>query len=167
MTYVRPILLEPDPRLHKRSKRVGRDQINNPIFQQTIDDMIATCRKADGVGLAGVQIGFMWRVFVMADPTNEFCFINPRLTVDADERLWIEEGCLSKPGFVCQQYRYTKLLIEGWDRRGKPTRGVLDGLAAQCAQHECDHLEGILVGDRDSRGPERRTVNGGRIHLPA
>src|SRR5579872_2284233 len=129
--------------------------------------MVATVRERNGIGLSGCQIGFMWRVFVMADGEGSWCFVNPTVLVGGEKK-WMEEACLSKPGFICEMLRHEQVVIRGWDRRGKHCEAHLTGLAAQCAQHERDHLEGLLIGQlaNNSRNHERRTESGARIYLP-
>jgi peptide deformylase len=59
-----------------------------------------------------------------------------------------EEGCLSIPGLYGDVLRAGSVLIQGWDMKGRKVAYEMDGLAARVAQHEVDHLDGVLFTDR-------------------
>jgi peptide deformylase len=121
-----------------------------------VADMVATMYAADGVGLAACQIGEDVAVFVFDCPdasgertVGVVC--NPELTLPEgkDRRLDDgDEGCLSFPGaFVaCPRPDWAEVTGTGLD--GQPVRFSGDGLLARCLQHETDHTNGTVFGDR-------------------
>ncbi|MBV9719991.1 MAG: peptide deformylase [Candidatus Eremiobacteraeota bacterium] len=150
MPYVREILSEGQPTLRKVAKRVDPREIDDPLFQQLIDDMFATMYAAPGVGLAAPQINVAKRVFVMDVHDGEHepaAVINPKLHLLGEE-IELKEGCLSVPGIVGDIVRHERAAVTGLDRYGQRIRIEGDGLLAQCMQHEVDHLDGTLYIDR-------------------
>lgn len=117
-----------------------------------IDEMFDIMYESRGVGLAANQINVPLRIFVM-DPTGERdsgqkqAFINPvisRRRGDGTD----EEGCLSIPGIRANVRRSTALHLSAYSQRGEAVEQDLDGFAARIAQHEVDHLDGVLFIDR-------------------
>jgi peptide deformylase len=118
-----------------------------------VDDMFATMYAADGVGLAGPQVGESIRVIVV-DPHEEertpFALINPKVIERGAETARREEGCLSIPGVADIVERPATVVVEALDRDGESLRIEADGLLACILQHEIDHLDGVLFIDRVS-----------------
>lgn len=71
-------------------------------------------------------------------------WINPEITWSSDETNWMWEGCLSVPGMRGWVQRPAAVVLRGWDETGQVCEKRLEGLAARVAQHELDHLDGIL-----------------------
>jgi peptide deformylase len=150
MPYVREILAEGHPVLRKAARRVDPREIDEPLFQQLIDDMFATMYAAPGVGLAAPQVNVSKRLFVIDvhdDEHEPAVVINPKLEVFGEE-LELKEGCLSVPGMVGEIVRFKRAAVTGLDRGGERIRIEGEGLLAQCLQHEVDHLDGTLYIDR-------------------
>jgi len=119
-------------------------------IRQLADKMVDIMLENKGVGLAGPQAGVGLRIFVVSlDGTkkNARVYINPRLTVSG--RLEpAEEGCLSLPGIQGKIRRYKKCTITATGLDGKEFTEDAEGLLARAFQHECDHLDGLLIADR-------------------
>jgi|SRR5580698_1869828 peptide deformylase len=150
MPYIRPIITDGHPTLRKVAKRVAPKEIDDPLFQQLIDDMFETMYAAPGVGLAAPQVNVSKRVFVMDvndDEHEPAVVINPKIE-SAEEEIELREGCLSVPGVVGEIVRFKRVAVSGLDRNGEKIRIEGDGLLAQCLQHEIDHLDGKLYSDR-------------------
>jgi peptide deformylase len=150
MPYVREILKDGHPTLRKVAKKVDPKEIDDPLFQQLIDDMFETMYEAPGVGLAAPQINISKRLFVMDvhdDEHEPAVVINPKIE-SAEEEVELTEGCLSVPGMVGEIVRYKRMEVSGLDRDGNKIRLEGDGLFAQCLQHEIDHLDGVLYVDK-------------------
>lgn len=150
MPYIRPIVTDGHPTLRKVAKRVAPKEIDDPLFQQLIDDMFETMYAAPGVGLAAPQVNVSKRVFVMDvndDEHEPAVVINPKIE-SAEEEVELREGCLSVPGMVGEIVRFKRVAVSGLDRNGQKIRIEGDGLLAQCMQHEIDHLDGKLYSDR-------------------
>jgi peptide deformylase len=115
-----------------------------------IADMYDTMYAAEGIGLAGPQVGVSRRVLVvdLNDPEHpRFALVNPTVVELAGEKEKGEEGCLSIPGVSSQVERRTRVVVDGVDENGHPVRIEADGLLARCLQHEIDHLDGVLFID--------------------
>ena len=112
------------------------------------DAMIDTLDEADGVGLAGPQVGVPKKLFVVHIRGEEpIVFINPSITETSIETGVYEEGCLSIPGVYHDVIRPVKVTIQAQDVKGKPFTINADGLLARVVQHENDHLHGKLYID--------------------
>lgn len=150
---VRPITRWGTPVMHRPTRPV---QSFDDELRELVADMWATMRAADGVGLAATQIGVDLRVFVFSCPDDEHVVhegvvCNPVLTLpEGDERSLEEddEGCLSLPGAYALCARPDTAQVEGFDEHGQPVSYTGTGLLARCLQHETDHLDGIVFGDR-------------------
>ena len=147
-----PVLQYPDPRLRRESLPVTEI---TPEIRALVDDMVETMYARDGIGLAAPQVGVPLRLVVMdlsgPEAREELVvLVNPALTVSGSA-LETEEGCLSVPDFRALVSRPGHVHIEAADLDGKPVALEAEGLAAVCAQHECDHLDGKLFIDHISR----------------
>jgi len=151
MAYQREIITDGHPTLRKVAKRVDPAEINDPIFQQLIDDMFVTMYAAPGIGLAAPQVNVSKRLFTVdLDDDDEahgpLVVINPKFSATEGE-IEATEGCLSVPGKVGEITRFEKLVCTGLDRYGKKIELHAEGWFARCLQHEMDHLDGILFID--------------------
>jgi peptide deformylase len=150
MPYVREIIQDGHPTLRRVAKKVDPREIEEPLFQQMIDDMFETMYAAPGVGLAAPQINVSKRVFVMDvhdDEHEPAVVINPKIVL-AEEEEELTEGCLSVLGMVGEIVRFKRVAVTGLDRNGEKIRIEGEGLLAQCLQHEIDHLDGVLYVDK-------------------
>jgi peptide deformylase len=159
---VRPILQIGHPVLRERAREVDPAAISSARVQGIVDDLIETMRAANGAGLAANQIGELDRIVVMEvgdnprypykPPIPLTVAINPVIEPvpgpdGVDEAVEINEGCLSVPlrGVVS---RHVHVRVRFLDRDGMEHDEVLHGLTAGTWQHECDHLDGVLIVDR-------------------
>ncbi|MEU0379958.1 peptide deformylase [Streptomyces cyaneofuscatus] len=152
----RPITVVGNPVLHKECKDVTEfgDEL-----AQLIDDMFASQKTAEGVGLAANQIGVDLKVFVYDCPdddgvrhTGVVC--NPVLEELAPEARVLDdsnEGCLSVPTAYASLARPDYAVVRGQDARGNRIKVRGSGYFARCLQHETDHLYGYLYIDRLSK----------------
>lgn len=139
------------PTLRAKAQEINFADIQSPEVQKLIDDMIMTMGDAGGVGLAAPQVDKSVRLFVMKSS-----FPNVPLTVVINPKLeYLEEfgkkdsveGCLSIPGKNLKLKRFKKIHISYFDRKGEYISKELTGFGAIIAQHEYDHLNGILIVD--------------------
>ena len=150
-----PILTWPDPRLSQVCETVTDPQALTHLVRDLFDTMYA----APGRGLAAPQVGSMLRVFVM-DPTwkegtkTPFVCINPEILGVSDTTAEALEACLSIPDVSENVTRPTEITLAYTDGTGVRRKEHLTGFAATCAQHELDHLNGIVIFDRVP--PDRR-----------
>ena len=113
------------------------------------EDMLVTMYEAPGVGLAAPQVGVQKRLFVydINDGRGPHAVVNPRLSGHEGEWTY-EEGCLSVPELSWPIVRYERVHLAGWDLAGNELSIDADELLARMFQHECDHLDGMLLLDR-------------------
>jgi peptide deformylase len=151
---VLPIATYDDEVLRKEAKAVKRNTLE---IQQLIDDMFDTMYNSDGVGLAAPQIGELLRIFVAdAGPLIEeeggrkygpLVLVNPEITFEGEEKVDMEEGCLSIPGVNASVTRPDKIVVNYLDRDFNEQELKVDGWLSRVIQHETDHLDGILFLD--------------------
>ncbi|MFI1969311.1 peptide deformylase [Streptomyces cinnamoneus] len=152
----RPITVVGNPVLHKECKNVTEF---DDELAKLIDDMFASQRTAEGVGLAANQIGVDLKVFVYDCMDDEGVrhvghVCNPVLDeLPAERRLLDDsnEGCLSVPTAYAALARPDYAVVRGQDMHGNPIAVEGTGYFARCLQHETDHLYGYLYIDRLSK----------------
>ena len=134
-----------DPCLRKVCKEVKNINARTKIL---IDDMLDTMYEARGVGFAAPQVGILRRICVIdvmdGDP---IILINPEIIETAGEQT-DEEGCLSIPGKCASVTRADYVKVKSFDMELNPVIIEGEGLRARALQHEIDHLDGVLYGDR-------------------
>ncbi|MDZ4096206.1 MAG: peptide deformylase [Paracoccaceae bacterium] len=150
------ILHWPDPHLTRRCDAVAEI---TPEIRNLAADLLATMYAAPGRGLAAPQVGAMLRLFVMDAGWKEgnpspLVIINPDILWMSDDRAEGPEGCLSIPGINVNISRACQIRLRWVDLDGQEHDEMLSGFAAACAQHEFDHLDGIVTLRRLS--PEAR-----------
>lgn len=138
------------PTLYLQAQEVDHQEITDTKFQELIDNMIVTMKKAKGVGLAAPQVNISKRMFVMKPGffKKAEAIINP--TVEYLPEAGTKnstEGCLSIPGKSFKVQRYNQLHLSYFDRQGRQQQEKARGFRAIVIQHEYDHLNGTLISD--------------------
>lgn len=141
---IRKIIQLGDETLRKKSFPVT--EINNKIIQ-LLDDMKDTLDKAQGAGLAAVQVGVLRRIFIVDVEEGYFEFINPEIISKKGEQYGLE-GCLSVKGKWGDVKRPKEVVIKAQDRTGKYFTIKANDFFAKAICHEYDHLEGIVYVDK-------------------
>ncbi len=136
-----------DDILRKKSRPVEKfdDRLHT-----LLDDMRETMYKANGVGLAAVQVGVLKRVVVLdctEDHTGYLELINPEI-IEREGEQFEAEGCLSLPGEQGVTVRPMTVKVKAQDRNGQWCVYKGSELKARCFCHEIDHLDGILFIDK-------------------
>lgn len=145
----RPVIKIPDPVLRQTASAVERVSKRTGLI---IDDMMRIMKGANGVGLAGPQIGILKRIIVVAPVGfKPMALINPVVIKSEGEQIG-EEGCLSIPGLYGDVKRAEFVEVEAIDRRGNEVVLELEGMPARVIQHEIDHLDGVLFIDKVDLG---------------
>lgn len=153
-----------DPVLKTRATPV--EDFDESLIRLT-EDMLATMRDHEGVGLAANQVGRLKRVLVAATEDEEYAVVNPVVEASGAETETGGEGCLSIPGIHVDVERPTAVTISGRDPTGEPIRIEAEGLLARIFQHEIDHLDGVLVLDRTDRESRKAALREWRERLLA
>lgn len=147
---VLPILHWPHPRLSQIARPVGA--VTDDV-RSLAADMLETMYAAPGRGLAAPQVGVLSRIFVMdatwKDGEREpMVCIDPEILGASNETVEFDEGCLSIPGVIMAITRLEAVRMAWTALDGARVIAALDGIAARVAQHELDHLDGIVTFDR-------------------
>ncbi len=143
---IRNIVTVEDPVLRKTSRKV--ENFDKKLWQ-LLDDMKDTLKKADGAGLAAVQVGILRRVVIVDidDGKGLMELVNPEIVDVSEETNEAEEGCLSLPGEWGLVKRPNVVTVKAQDRNGKWCLFKGEGLRARCFCHELDHLDGHVFTD--------------------
>ena len=157
---IRNIVKEGDPILNKVCRPVTRF---DDRLATLLDDMHETMIAADGVGLAGPQVGMLRRLFVVWDTTDApeeipegyeykfIDFVNPEILEVSEEEETHYEGCLSFPGHNGAVTRPAAVKVRAQDRNGNWYEAEGEELTARCFCHEIEHLDGHLYTEHIDR----------------
>ena len=141
---IRNIIKKDNPLLRKKSRPV---EVFDDRLATLLDDMIQTMYKAEGVGLAAVQVGVLRRVVVIDWGDGLMELVNPEI-IEREGSQEEVEGCLSLPGESGVTLRPMKVKVKAQNREGKWYFYTGEGLKARAFCHELDHLDGVLYIDR-------------------
>ena len=131
-------------------------------------DMTETMREHNGVGLAAPQIGVLRRIVVIEEPAIEeeledgttvevvparlHVMVNPEIMEAGEDLFTMLEGCLSLPGWYGDVPRPEWVTLRYQDLDGKEHRvkkaDAKGYKLGRMAQHEIDHLDGVLFTER-------------------
>ena len=140
---------------------------NNPLLSITLsecskeldrkelkDNLIETMNNFTGIGLSANQCGVMERAFVMYSNIKKkeimACF-NPKIIYESEEKITMDEGCLTFPGLWLKVKRPDGIEVEYEDENGEKQEKAMFGLEARIFQHEYDHMDGLNFTDRVSK----------------
>ena len=146
---IRNMRIEGDDILRKKSRPV--EKFDQRLWE-LLDDMADTLRQQNGVGLAGVQVGVLRRVFIVDVGEGLTEFVNPQV-VESSGSQTVLEGCLSFPGQWGMITRPDRVKLRAQDRHGKWFVKEGQGLLAQAMLHENGHLDGLVFKEDPSFRP--------------
>lgn len=119
------------------------EDVNSEQVKEVAERLKLTMRMYNGLGLSANQCGVPLRMFVMGTDQFQMVCINPKIVGFSEDVDRKREGCLSYPGLFITIPRHTSIQVEYTDEFGQKKELTLDGVTAQCFQHELDHLNGI------------------------
>lgn len=142
---LRNIVKDGDPILRKVCRPVEKF---DDRLASLLDDMAQTMHEADGVGIAGPQVGIMRRLCVVDcyDEDGVIELVNPEIIKKSGEQTG-SEGCLSFPGKFGTVTRPMHVTVRAQDRNGNIFEKSGEGLKARAFCHEIDHLNGVCFVD--------------------
>jgi peptide deformylase len=145
MSTFLPILIWPNELLHQKSV----DVVDFSEMEQLGDNLIATMKAKNGIGLAAPQVGILKNVIAIHVPNTEpIVLINPTIRSSSTTPFTVNEGCLSVPGFYEDRVRSEMIIVDYQNFREEHIiHAQFNGLQAFCIQHEMDHLQGKLFID--------------------
>jgi peptide deformylase len=139
------VIIQPNPILRQKCADVEKFDKD---LEKLILDMYETMIENKGVGLAAPQIGVLKNLLVITFEERNLTLINPKI-ISAEGTTYDDESCLSCPDFSIHLERKDKLTIEAKNKKGKPITIKVKGFLARIVQHEMDHLNGILIIDKE------------------
>jgi peptide deformylase len=148
----------PDPVLRMRANEI---ESFDDDLRRLVERMTELMQDANGVGLAGTQVGTLRRVFVFqpeGEDEGPRAVVNPALTKTSEVTISDTEGCLSMQGVSIPVERPAKVTIAGKDENGEDVEFELEERDARVVQHELDHLDGILILDRTTTDARREAL---------
>ena len=145
------VLQYPSPVLNNKALPVK--EVDSEL-KGLINDMAETMYALSAVGLAAPQVGKLLRIAVIdvtpkEEGKNLIVLINPRIVAKEGE-IFLEEGCLSIPGYREHVKRWARVRVEALNEQGEKREIEGEGLLSIALQHETDHLDGMLIIDRIS-----------------
>lgn len=141
---LRQIRIQGDAVLEKKCREITE---MTPRIQELIGDMLDTMYDANGVGLAGPQVGVLKRVCVIDIGEGPIVLINP-VVVSADGEQTGDEGCLSLPGKAGQVTRPNHVIVRALDEHMQEREVEGTELLARALCHEIDHLDGHMYTEK-------------------
>jgi len=155
---VRPVLQLGDPRLRQPSAPVASGLFGSARLAALICDLRDTMAARAGAGLAAPQIAVPLRVVIFgitrnprypdAPPIPETILINPQWSPVGSDQTEALEGCLSVAGMRLPVLRASRVHLIALSACGQRIEREVEGFEARIVQHECDHLNGVLLPDR-------------------
>ena len=149
---VLPILTAPDPRLKEVAEPVTVFDARLHAFLADLEETRQAGPAA--VGIAAPQVGRPARIIILdcagrpkVRAHGHLVLINPEIVHWEGHEIG-REGCLSVPDFTGNVIRATCIRLKAQDPEGAPLEFAMEGFEARAAQHELDHLDGLLFVDR-------------------
>lgn len=154
-----PIAQIGHPILRDPTREVTREELQSVECQRFIDALVDTMRQADGAGIAANQVFDRRRIcaieirpgnprYPYKPPHPLTVLVNPTFVEVSEQTYDNNEGCLSVPNLRGDLVRPLEVVVRAWDRHGNDVDHRLRGLTAGTAQHELDHLDGMIFVDR-------------------
>ena len=149
--YPEPVLREPAREVTEFSEDL----------RALVERMLRLMDDANGVGLAGNQVGLLRRLLVYRPDREDAearALVNPTIVERSEELATDEEGCLSLGPLRVPVERNVRVSVVAQDEHGEPVRVDAADLEARILQHEIDHLDGVLIIDRTSAEARREAL---------
>lgn len=147
------ILKLPDERLKQVSEPVAAFDDALRAFIADLEETRLTGPSA--VGIAAPQVGVFQRIVIIdcsvtrkpVPNHGRLVLVNPEIS-DWEGHELGREGCLSIPDYTGNVVRASRITLSAQDPWGEPMNFAMEGFEARAAQHEMDHLDGLLFIDR-------------------
>lgn len=155
-----------NPVLRKKCQEIAEI---SPEICDLAERMVQCMYEEKGIGLAAPQIGVHLRLFVIdtrvdeqteystpgeayLSPQMPLAIVNPEIISTSGPDKPFVEGCLSIPGVNATVIRADVIRLKGKLLNGEEIDIECGGLLSRCAQHEIDHLDGVLFTDKADQG---------------
>ena len=129
-----------EPVNYKQSKQIADKMIMFMLSNKNIND--------NSIGLACNQLGLPGRIIIVKMKNKWVRFINPLISYKSQGKIITDESCLSVPKKTIKVERSKEITISFiFDGNSKPSN--YKGMDAIVIQHEIDHLNGIIITDKE------------------
>ena len=165
-TMIYTLLDSKHPLVHsKLPEYVDSDELDRKDFNES---MVETMKHWGGIGLSANQVGFIYRMFVMGDNENYVCCWNPKILVESENKIPIEEGCLTYPGLFVRIDRPDWIEVQFEDENKEVHTDTFEQLMCRVFQHEMDHMDGVDFTQRAKKmhlNMAKRKAKRGKLKL--
>jgi len=138
--------------LQKNNKKLRMVSESIKVFDDKLKKLsvalIRTMQAKRGVGIASPQVGELIRMVIVKIDGFPTVMINPVITKKSNRQCIEVEGCLSVAGIQKNVRRHENVTVSFYDLDGDKITMALNRLSSRIAQHEIDHLDGILFIDK-------------------
>lgn len=148
---VKAVLLLGNPALYAACEPVRAEEMPGlaPLVRELHDTLMDfRRRRGTGSAIAAPQIGVPKRLVVFAEEGLPAAVINPQVETTGQPNLEFWESCMSFPDLLVKTRRFGSCGLVYYDRSWVRRSLALTGELAVTAQHECDHLDGVLAVSR-------------------
>jgi peptide deformylase len=125
-----------------------KESLPNLGMTRLVKRLKMTMKLHSGLGLSANQCGIESRVFVIGTDQFQIACINPKIVETSKELDKMREGCLSYPGIFLYVPRHKSIQVEYTTPEGELINVRMEGITAQCFQHELDHMNGIKLSQQ-------------------
>lgn len=154
------IITKPNKKLHTKCENIKVFNKETKDLANSIVKTLLNAKNPEGAGLAAPQVGLLIRMVVVRDfyrdkddssvvRSKEYVLANPVMVKQSKEKEIDWEGCLSIPDTHVRVERAKKIKVRAQDESGNKIQISTSGFFARVIQHEMDHLEGILITDKN------------------
>lgn len=144
---IRTLVPDSDPILHMSASAIDLDA-DTASLHMLIRDLWETLEFHRGYGLAAVQVGQPFRLFVMRTVAKKLVVINPIVLSESEDTTPFVEGCLSYPGQDYEVIRANRIKVSYYNGDLDHKSHYLNGMDARVFAHETDHCNGLTMHDR-------------------
>ena len=147
MKNLSDLVLLGDPRLYERCEPLEKSEL--PLVKDWVADLDNVMREIRarhnfGRAIAAPQLGIMKRLVYM-NIDRPVVFINPEFTYMSDEKFELWDDCMSFPNLLVKVKRHKKISLKFLDENWQTQVWEMEDDLSELLQHECDHLDGILI----------------------
>lgn len=137
-----------DPALRQIMPPLDFEVVPGTKVSHALLSLMESLNHYNGVGLAANQVGLPYRMCAVSNDDNKIWgMINPVIIEKSENIVHTKEGCFSFPGLMLEIGRPEWVVVEFYAANGQKITHKFTGLPATVAQHEIDHLNGIVFTD--------------------
>lgn len=147
MKNLKDLLLLGDPRLYETCEPIKKSEL--PLVGAWVADLDNVMKEIRakynfGRAIAAPQLGIMKRLVYM-NIDKPVVFINPEFSYMSEDKFKLWDDCMSFPNLLVKVKRHKKVIIKYLDEHWQPQVWDVEDDLSELLQHECDHLDGILI----------------------